>query len=68
MIKGKEQYKVKAIRGHRHHWHKLQYLIKWKEYLESDNTWKPVNNVQTPQLIRKYHLMYPLDVMLQVGH
>ena len=61
MIEGKEQYEVKAIRSHQHHWHKLQYLIKWKGYPESDNTWEPIDNVQAPQLIRKYHLTHPLE-------
>ena len=61
MIKGEEQYKVEAIRSHRHHQCKLQYLIKWKGYPESDNTWEPIDNVQAPQLIRKYHLTHPLE-------
>jgi hypothetical protein len=32
----------------------LQYLIKWKGYPESDNTWEPADHVQAPQLIRQY--------------
>jgi hypothetical protein len=50
MIKGKEQYEVEAIRAHRQWNRKLQYLIKWKGYPESDNTWEPVENVQAPLL------------------
>jgi len=61
MIKGKVEYEVEAIRAHCYQWHKLQYLIKWKGYLESDNTWEPINNVQVPLLIRNYHLMHPLE-------
>jgi hypothetical protein len=60
MIEGEEQYEVEAIRAHRHHRRKLQYLIKWKGYPESDNTWEPVDNVQAPLLIRKYHETHPL--------
>jgi hypothetical protein len=60
MIKGEEEYVVEAIRAHQYQWHKLQYLIKWKGYPESDNTWKPIDNMQAPQLIRKYYEVHPL--------
>jgi transposase InsO family protein len=61
MIKGEEQYEVEAIRSHRRNRRKLQYLIKWKGYPESDNTWEPVENVQASLLIRKYHKTHPLE-------
>jgi hypothetical protein len=61
MIKGEEQYEVEAVRAHRRHRRKLQYLIKWKGYPESDNIWEPVDNVQAPLLIRKYHETHPLE-------
>ncbi len=61
MIEGEVEYEVEAIRAHQYRRCKLQYLIKWKGYLESDNTWEPVNNVQVPQLIKKYHMMHPLE-------
>ncbi len=61
MIEGKAEYEVEAIRAHQHRRRKLQYLIKWKGYPESDNTWEPVNNVQVPQLIRKHHAAHPLE-------
>jgi len=57
LINDQEQYKVEAIRDHRRHGRgqKLQYLIKWKGYPESDNTWEPVDHVQAPQALKKYH-------------
>jgi hypothetical protein len=55
MIKGEEQYEVKAIQAHQRNRHKLQYLIKWKGCPESDNMWEPIDNVQALLLIRKYH-------------
>jgi len=58
MIEGEVEYKVKAVQAYQYQWWKLQYLIKWKGYPESDNTWEPVNNVQAPQLIRKYHKVH----------
>jgi hypothetical protein len=33
----------------------LQYLIKWKGYPESDNTWENANQIHTPILIKLYH-------------
>ena len=56
LINDEEQYKVKAIQSHQHQGRKkqLQYLIKWKGYPKSDNTWEPANHVQAPQLIRQY--------------
>jgi hypothetical protein len=61
MIEGEEQYKVEAIRSHQRNRCKLQYLIKWKGYPKSDNTWEPVDNVQAPLLIRKYHETHLLE-------
>jgi hypothetical protein len=56
LINDEEQYEVEAIRSHRRQGRRkqLQYLIKWKGYLESDNTWEPADHVQAPQLIRQY--------------
>ena len=63
LIGGKEQYKVKTIRSHRHHGRKkqLQYLIKWRGYPESDNTWEPMTNLQALHLIKEYHKHHPLN-------
>jgi hypothetical protein len=61
MIKGEEQYEVEAIRAHRWRNNKLQYLIKWKGYPESDNTWEPISNVQAPLLTQRYHEVHPLE-------
>jgi hypothetical protein len=61
MIEGEEQYEVKAIRAHWRRNHKLQYLIKWKGYPESDNTWEPIDNIQALLLTQKYHEAHPLE-------
>src|SRR6266851_2540699 len=61
MIEGEVEYEVEAIRAHRYQRRKLQYLIKWKGYPESDNTWEPAGNVQAAQLIRKHHVTHPLE-------
>ena len=61
MIEGEVEYKVEAIQAHQYRQRKLQYLIKWKGYLESNNTWEPVDNVQAPQLIKKHHATHSLE-------
>jgi hypothetical protein len=61
MIEGEEQYEVKVIQAHQCQWGKLQYLIKWIGYPESDNTWEPVENVQAPQLVKEYHKVHPQE-------
>ena len=62
LIDGEEEYKVERIVNHRRHgWaRRLQYLIKWKGYPESDNTWEPANQVHASELIKLYHRHSPL--------
>ena len=63
LIEGEEQYKVETIRSHRRHGRRkqLQYLIKWKGYPKSNNTWEPATNLQALHLIKEYHKRHPLD-------
>src|SRR6266853_1763552 len=62
LINNDEQYEVKTICSHRCHRRRkqLQYLIKWTGYLESNNMWEPVKNIQAPSLIKQYHKHRPL--------
>jgi Chromo (CHRromatin Organisation MOdifier) domain len=57
LVDGEKEYEVGQIRSH---WtwgrHKtLQYLIKWKGYPESDNTWEDADQIHAPTLIKLYH-------------
>ena len=47
LIEGQEEFEVEAIVGARRfgRWKTLQYLIKWKGYPESDNSWEAAANV-----------------------
>jgi hypothetical protein len=59
LIDGEEEYEVEQICAH---WtwgqHKtLQYLIKWKGYPESDNTWENADQIHALALIKLYHQM-----------
>src|SRR6266850_4802594 len=39
----------------------LQYLIKWKGYPKSDNTWEDADQIHAPDLIKLYHKGNPLQ-------
>src|SRR6266478_3976142 len=56
LINREEEYEVERIVAHRQFRRskRLQYLIKWKGYPESDNTWEPADQVHAPELIKHY--------------
>ena len=62
MIDDQEEYKVGQVISHRYHGHKktLQYLIWWKGYSATDNTWEPADQVFADTLVRAYHRKHPL--------
>jgi hypothetical protein len=57
MIDDQEEYEVEQVCKHRYYGRKrtLQYLIKWKGYPESNNTWKAAGDVHAPDLVKAYH-------------
>jgi Chromo (CHRromatin Organisation MOdifier) domain len=59
LIDGEEEYEVEQICPHwTWGWRKtLQYLIKWKGYPESNNTWENADQIHVPALIKLYHQM-----------
>jgi hypothetical protein len=63
LIDGEEEYKVEQICTHRRwgHCKTLQYLIKWKGYPESNNTWEDTDQIHAPMLIKLYHRTNALD-------
>jgi Chromo (CHRromatin Organisation MOdifier) domain len=57
LIDGEAEYEVEQIHSHRT-WGQcktLQYLIKWKGYPESNNTWEDADQIHMPILIKLYH-------------
>jgi hypothetical protein len=62
---GENEYEVETIRSHRYFGRqkKLQYLLKWKGYPESDNTWEPATQVHAPQLVKQYHARRPASAI-----
>jgi hypothetical protein len=65
LIDGEEEYEVDQIRSHRRwgHHKTLQYLIKWKGYPKSDNTWEDADQIHAPALIKLYHRTNALEVI-----
>ena len=63
LIESEEEYEVENIINHRHYGRgrQLQYLIKWKGYPSSDNTWEPQENVHAENLVKEYHRCHPLE-------
>src|SRR5712672_4078410 len=63
LVQGNEEFEVETIINHRlfGRCKTLQYLIKWKGYPSSDNTWEPVDNVHAPEIVKQYHQRCPLE-------
>ena len=53
LIEGELEYEVKQVLATRcHRWKKkLQYLLKWKGYSATHNSWEPASNISTPELL-----------------
>jgi len=63
LINDEEQYEVEQICNH---WYfgrnrTLQYLIHWKGYPNSDDTWEPAADTYAPDLVKAYHKGTPLE-------
>ncbi|KXN81827.1 Histone-lysine N-methyltransferase SUV39H1 [Leucoagaricus sp. SymC.cos] len=57
-----EIYEVEAILNHKEYRRKTHYLIKWKGYLQSENTWEPEENLKTAEhLLKRYKRSKNLD-------
>jgi hypothetical protein len=65
LIDGEEEYKVEQIHAHQRwgHCKTLQYLIKWKGYPESNNTWEDADQIHAPTLIKRYHQINALKTI-----
>ena len=61
LIRGEEEYEVESICSHQYFGRnkKLQFLIRWKGYAPSDDTWEPADSVHTPDLVKEYKQRTP---------
>jgi len=48
------EYEPEAILNHRRRYGKTQYLVKWKGYPDSENTWEPEAHVKHLKLYTQY--------------
>ena len=63
LVDGEEEQEIERIISHRRYgkMRKLQYLIKWKGFPESDNEWVDPTHMHASDLLSKYHRKHPLD-------
>jgi hypothetical protein len=56
LVQGTEEYEVEAILDSRRHGqgHKVQYLVKWKGYPNSDNEWVNWDDMHTDEALEKF--------------
>ena len=62
IIDDEQEWEVEEILDCRRHRKKLQYLIKWKGFDSTENTWEPVTNLRSPQLLQEFRQKYPFKV------
>ena len=70
IIDNEEEYEVKAILDSRTFGRgcKLQYLVKWKGYPESENQWEDTNNVHSNDLVCQFQRRHPTKkIHLRMG-
>ena len=58
LVDGEEEYEVEEIINNRYNRHrcKRQYLIKWKGYPASENSWVDKHNLHSDEILAAYHL------------
>jgi len=54
-----EFFEIEEIRDSRRINNRLQYLIKWKGYPESDNSWEPLTHIPARGLVKEFHRRHP---------
>ena len=63
MTDDQEEYEVEQVISHQYYGRKkaLQYLICWKGYSVTDDTWEPADQVFADTLVKAYHRKHPLN-------
>ena len=62
LINRENEYKVEAILAHRKRGRQMQYLVKWRGYDPSNNTWEPEKNLSNAdEILSQYKRQRNLD-------
>ena len=62
LINGENKYEVEAILAHRKRGRQMLYLVKWKGYDPSNNTWEPETNLSNAdEILSEYKRQRNLD-------
>jgi hypothetical protein len=54
LIDGEEEYEVEEIINHCKYRRKKQFLVKWKGYPSSENSWVDEQDLNAPELLEEY--------------
>ena len=51
-----KKYEAKKVLDTRNYQGKIEYLVKWKRYKDSENTWEPANHlINAQRLLKNFH-------------
>ena len=59
LINGQLEWEVERILRVRRRHNQLQYLVRWKGFSNTHNSWEPINHLHTDQLIQDFYKSHP---------
>ncbi|XP_017014171.2 chromobox protein homolog 5 [Drosophila takahashii] len=63
-----EEYIVEKILDRRHHRGEVQYLVKWLNYSDEDNTWELASDLDCPTLVNSFESKFSLKRALNLNN
>jgi hypothetical protein len=59
LVDGEDEYEVEAILDSRMRYNRLEYLVKWKGYDDSNNQWEEHTQLHAKSKIAQFHRKHP---------